>query len=149
MRCVVQRVAQAQVDVDEKCIAKINHGILALLGVEIDDTAEDLDYIVRKLIGLRIFDDDDGKMNLDIKAVSGSILLVSQFTLLGDARKGKRPSYIRAAQPAEAIRFYQDAIDRIREEGVPCQGGKFQANMMVSLQNDGPVTILLDSRKGF
>lgn len=149
MRCVIQRVLEASVTVEGKLVSSIGPGLLVLLGVEEGDGQPDLDYVVKKIPTLRIFEDDDGKMNRSVLDVGGEVLMVSQFTLLGDARKGRRPSYITAAHPDVAREYYEQAMEAIREEGVPVKGGIFMADMKVSLINDGPVTILLDSRKGF
>ena len=148
MRAVVQRVTSASVTIDGETTGKIQRGYLVLLGVEDVDEQQDLDYICDKLIGLRVFEDPKGKLNLDIRDVGGSILLISQFTLYGDARKGRRPSFIKAARPEQAIPMYEAAIVRLREN-VPVETGRFGADMKVALVNDGPVTILLDSRRTF
>ncbi len=147
MRAVIQRVSQAQVSVDDQITGQIEQGLLVLLGVEQGDQAADLQYLLKKTVGLRIFDDAQGKMNLAIKDVEGAMLVVSQFTLLGDTRKGNRPSFIHAAPPDQANRMYEEFVAGVREQGVEVQTGIFQANMQVSLINDGPVTIVLDSRK--
>lgn len=148
MRAVVQRVKEASVTVDERTIGSIQQGLLVFLGIETEDTREDLAYICDKITGLRIFEDENEKMNRSVADVGGSVLLVSQFTLYGDARKGKRPSFIKAARPEQAIPLYEEAIARLSEQ-VPVQTGEFQANMDVALINDGPVTILLDSKRLF
>ena len=127
---------------------KIGKGYLVLIGIEENDTEKDLSYICEKLLGLRVFEDADGKMNCSILDVGGAILLVSQFTLYGDARKGRRPSYIRAARPEKAIPLYEAMIEQLRA-ALPVETGEFGANMQVSLVNDGPVTILLDSERMF
>lgn len=149
MRAVVQRVTEASVTVDGRTIGSIGPGLMVLLGVEQNDTVKDGAYLAEKLAGLRIFEDDDEKMNLSVQQVGGSILLVSQFTLLGDVRHGKRPSFTQAAPPREADALYEDLADKLRQKGIPVETGQFQAHMEVSLVNDGPVTILLDSRKNF
>ena len=149
MRCVVQRVSSADVTVEGKEISRIGMGILAFLGVEEGDTERDLIYIVDKLTHLRIFEDEEGKMNRSIQEVDGSILMVSQFTLLGDARKGRRPSFIGAADPAWAKELYEKSIVMLNDRDIHTLGGIFMAMMEVSLTNDGPVTILLDSKKLF
>lgn len=149
MRAVVQRVTEASVTVEGKTVGSIGSGLMVLLGVEQEDTEKDGAYLAEKLAGLRIFEDDHEKMNLSVQQVGGSILLVSQFTLLGDVRHGKRPSFIQAAPPQEADALYEDLADRLRQKGIPVETGQFQAHMEVSLVNDGPVTILLDSRKVF
>lgn len=148
MRAVVQRVSNASVTVEGRVTGSIQKGFLVLLGIEEDDTGKDLDYILDKLLGLRIFEDADGKMNLSIMDVEGQILLVSQFTLLGDARHGRRPSFIRAARPEKAIPLYEEAILKLRQS-IQVETGEFGAHMDVALVNDGPVTILLESRKAF
>ena len=149
MRAVVQRVTQADVTVDGRVTGKIDKGLMVLLGVEEGDSAEDARYMAQKTAGLRIFEDSEGKMNLSVKDVGGSVLAVSQFTLLGDARKGKRPSFVKAARPQEADTLYRMYIDLIKEEGINTGEGVFRAEMLVRIYNDGPVTILIDSRKTF
>ncbi|MDG1513441.1 MAG: D-aminoacyl-tRNA deacylase [Mariniblastus sp.] len=149
MRAVVQRVTRASVAVDGKTVGQIECGLLVFLGVEVGDEKADLDYLVGKITGLRIFEDVDGKMNLALLDIQGSLLVISQFTLLGDVKKGKRPSFVRAAKPELARRLYQEFIEACRGINVPVQTGIFQAEMAVELVNDGPVTILLDSRKQF
>lgn len=147
MRCVVQRVTEAAVRIDGELVGQTGKGFLLLIGVEVGDTAEDMDYIARKVPNLRIFEDEDGKMNRSLLDVGGDILAVSQFTLLGDARGGRRPSFITAARPEVADSMYEALVERWRSEGVHVETGRFGADMKVSLVNDGPVTILLDSRK--
>lgn len=149
MRAVVQRVSQASVRVDQKEIANIEKGLLVLLGVEPDDTQADLQYMTSKIAQMRIFEDEEEKMNLSVVDVEGEILLVSQFTLYGDVRKGRRPSFSKAAAPDLAERLYLELAKMLREEGLPVQTGQFAADMKVTLCNDGPVTILLDSKKLF
>lgn len=149
MRAVVQRVKEADVSVDNNITGSINKGLMVLLGVEEGDTEADALYMADKITGLRIFEDEEGKMNLSIKDVGGDILAVSQFTLLGDARKGKRPSFSKAARPDEANRLYRHFIDLVNERDVKTEEGVFQAEMLVRIYNDGPVTILLDSKKLF
>lgn len=149
MRAVVQRVTQADVAVDGRVTGKIDKGLMVLLGVEEGDSAEDARYMAQKTAGLRIFEDSEGKMNLSVKDVGGSVLAVSQFTLLGDARKGKRPSFVKAARPREADTLYRMYIDLLKEEGINTGEGVFRAEMLVRIYNDGPVTILIDSRKTF
>lgn len=147
MRAVIQRVSEASVTVDGTVISSIGHGMLVLQGVEVGDTAEDMDYLVRKIAALRIFDDEEGVMNKDIKAVGGEILLVSQFTLLASTKKGNRPSYIHAAKGPEAEPFYDLMAQALSEEiGKEVKKGRFGADMKVRLLNDGPVTICIDSR---
>lgn len=148
MRAVVQRVSRAKVTIEGKIRGEIGRGYMALIGIEENDRQADLDYICEKLINLRIFEDEAGKMNLAIADAGGSILLVSQFTLYGDARKGRRPGFIRAARPETAIQLYEAAIAKLRES-VPVETGEFGADMQVELVNDGPVTILLDSERMF
>ena len=149
MRAVVQRVKEADVSVDNNITGSINKGLMVLLGVEEGDTEADALYMADKITGLRIFEDEEGKMNLSIKDIGGDILAVSQFTLLGDARKGKRPSFSKAARPDEANRLYRHFIDLVNERDVKTEEGIFQAEMLVRIYNDGPVTILLDSKKLF
>ena len=148
MRAVVQRVSEASVTIDGVVKGSIGKGYMVLLGVEDIDEKEDLDYICDKLIGLRIFEDADGKLNLDIRDIGGEILLISQFTLYGDARKGRRPGFIKAARPEKAIPMYEEAIRRLSEV-LHVETGEFGADMKVALVNDGPVTILLDSKRTF
>ena len=148
MRAVVQRVTGASVKVDGETVGAICDGLCVLLGVSVDDAEADADYIADKLIGLRIFDDENGVPNRSVVDIGGAILLISQFTLMGDARKGRRPSYIDAARPEQAIPLYERCIAHLRT-AVPVETGRFGADMKVSIQNDGPFTILLDSRKGF
>ncbi|WP_313340788.1 D-aminoacyl-tRNA deacylase [Sedimentibacter sp.] len=149
MRAVVQRVKRANVTVDNKVIGEISHGILLLLGVECNDDEKDLEYMCDKVPNLRIFEDENGKMNKSLLDVDGSILVISQFTLLGDARKGRRPSYTEAAQPEKAIPMYEKFISSMKEKNIFTQEGEFGADMQVELVNDGPVTILLDSKRVF
>ena len=149
MRSVVQRVLSASVDVEGETVGKIEKGLLALLGVEKGDTEKDAAYMGDKLLKLRIFEDEQGKMNLSVKDVGGAVLMVSQFTLLGDARGQNRPGFIRAAAPEEAERLYEAVCERIRDGGLSVETGRFRTHMEVSLINDGPVTILLDSNKQF
>jgi D-aminoacyl-tRNA deacylase len=149
MRAVVQRVSRAQVAADGKVVGEINHGLLVLLGVAHADSETDADYLAEKIAGLRIFEDANRKMNLDTAAVGGGILVVSQFTLYGNVRRGKRPSFYAAAPSGRARQLYEYFVERIRAVGLPCQTGRFQEMMQVELVNDGPVTILLDSEKTF
>jgi D-tyrosyl-tRNA(Tyr) deacylase len=149
MRGVVQRVNRAKVTVDNEIIGSIDQGILLLLSVEDNDNEKDLEYMYDKVMNLRIFEDEDDKMNKSILDVSGELLVVSQFTLHGDARKGRRPSFIKAARPDTAIPLYEKFIQKMKEQGVKTSSGKFGADMQVELVNDGPVTILLDSKKIF
>ncbi len=148
MRAVVQRVDRASVTIDGNVNGKIEKGFMVLMGIDEKDEQKDLDYICDKLMGLRIFEDEEGKMNRSIIDAGGSILLISQFTLYGDARKGKRPSFIRAARPEKAIPLYEAAIAKLSEK-VHVETGIFGAEMKVQLINDGPVTILLDSERTF
>ena len=149
MRAVVQRVSSASVTVDQQVVGNIERGLLVLLGVEQQDQSSDASYMSDKLIGLRIFDDAVGKMNLSVTDVGGSILLISQFTLLGDCRKGRRPSFDAAALPDVARSLYEQFVKEISELGIPVATGVFQATMDVELTNQGPVTFILDSRKRF
>jgi D-tyrosyl-tRNA(Tyr) deacylase len=149
MRAVVQRVAKAKVTVDGKIAGEIGLGLLVLLGVAQCDTEQDADYLAEKIAGLRVFEDADGKMNLAVAEVSGAVLAVSQFTLYGDVRRGKRPSFDAAARPELAKKLYGYFCTRIRALGLRCDEGVFRAMMDVELLNSGPVTILLDSTKLF
>lgn len=149
MRAVVQRVTEASVTVEGKTVGTIGPGLLVLLGVSREDTEKDGAYLAEKLAGLRIFEDEEEKMNRSVAQVGGSILLVSQFTLYGDVRHGKRPSFTQAAVPDVANRLYEKLADSLRAKGIPVATGQFQAHMEVALVNDGPVTILLDSGKTF
>jgi D-aminoacyl-tRNA deacylase len=149
MRAVVQRVSRAQVTVDSEVAARIDRGLLVLLGVAATDQESDADYLAGKIAGLRIFEDENNKMNLSVAEISGAVLVVSQFTLYGDVRRGKRPSFDDAAPPQRARELYEYFVERIRAAGLPCQTGRFQEVMQVELVNDGPVTILLDSTKSF
>lgn len=149
MRAVVQRVSRAKVTVDGWITGEIGIGLLVLLGVGHPDTEADVDYVAQKIAGLRIFEDEDGKMNRSVLEAGGSVLAVSQFTLYGDVRRGKRPSFDDAATPEQARRLYELFVERIGQAGLRCETGRFQETMQVELVNDGPVTILLDSKKGF
>ena len=149
MRAVIQRVTRAQVSVGEELVGKIGRGMLVLLGVGKTDTQADADYLAVKIAGLRIFEDDHGKMNLSLFEKGGEVLAVPQFTLHGDVRQGKRPSFDEAAPPQRANELYEHFVRRIREVGIHCETGRFQAMMQVELINDGPVTILLDSKRVF
>jgi D-tyrosyl-tRNA(Tyr) deacylase len=149
MRAVIQRVSRASVSVEGKIVGQIGQGLLVLLGVTRTDTESAADYLAEKIAGLRIFEDPAGKMNLSLAEIKGSVLLVSQFTLYGDVRRGKRPSFDAAAPPEQARKLYEYMVERLRALGIPYQTGVFQAMMQVELVNDGPVTILLDSEKGF
>jgi D-aminoacyl-tRNA deacylase len=147
VRAVIQRVARASVRVDGRVTGEIQAGMLVLLGVGRTDNPESASYLAEKIANLRVFADQAGKMNLSLLEVRGAALVVSQFTLYGDTRGGRRPSYIQAAPPAEANRLYEDFVQSFRSLGIPVETGVFQANMQVELVNDGPVTILLDSEK--
>jgi D-tyrosyl-tRNA(Tyr) deacylase len=149
MRGVVQRVNGSRVVVDNHLINEISAGLLLFLGVEETDTISDVEYMVDKVINLRIFEDSNEKMNLSLKDVNGELMVISQFTLYGDARKGRRPSFIEAARPQKANDLYEKFIQIASEEINVVKGGKFQSHMIIGLENDGPVTILLDSRKVF
>src|SRR5215470_7927301 len=149
MRAVVQRVSRAKVTVANAVVGEIGVGLLVLLGVGKEDSERGADYLAEKIMGLRIFEDDGGKMNRSVVDVGGGILVVSQFTLYGDVRKGKRPSFDDAAAPARARELYEYFVGRIRAGGVRCETGRFQEMMSVELVNEGPVTILVDSGKGF
>ena len=149
MRAVVQRVREAAVAVEEREIGRIGVGLLVYLGIGDDDTAKDLEYLAGKVAGLRIFRDADGAMNRSVLDAGGAALVISQFTLHGDVRRGKRPSFVKAMEPVAAERLYDRFVARLEELGVPCDKGVFGAMMDVSSVNDGPVTILLDSKKLF
>jgi D-tyrosyl-tRNA(Tyr) deacylase len=149
MRAVVQRVSRSQVTVNDEITGKIELGLLVLLGVGAGDTRESVDYLAEKIIGLRIFEDQGGKMNLSVAEVGGALLAVSQFTLYGDVRRGKRPSFDAAAPPEQARELYEYFVEKIRAAGLHCEAGRFQETMQVELVNEGPVTILLDSAKTF
>ena len=149
MRAVLQRVTQARVRVDGTIVGEIAHGLVVLLGVSGQDTAADVTYIATKVRELRIFPDEQGKMNRSVADVGGAVLMVSQFTLYGDARNGRRPSFIAAAPPDVAKALYEDVIATLRGAGMTVETGIFQADMQVELVNDGPVTMLLDSTKSF
>lgn len=149
MRAVVQRVSRVKVEVDGEITGEIGLGLLILLGVGRDDTQADAIYLAEKTAGLRVFEDEAGKMNLALADVHGSVLAVSQFTLYGDVRRGKRPSFDAAAAPEKARELYEFFVARIRALGLRCETGRFQATMKVELVNEGPVTILLDSGKAF
>jgi D-tyrosyl-tRNA(Tyr) deacylase len=149
MRAVIQRVTRAQVQVDGRCIGKIGAGLLVLIGVERSDTPADAAYLAAKTAGLRIFEDEAGKMNLSLLETGGSALVVSQFTLLGDCRKGRRPGFSQAALPDRSIPLYEHFIEQLKLAGLRVESGQFQVNMQVELVNDGPVTLLLDSQRQF
>jgi D-tyrosyl-tRNA(Tyr) deacylase len=149
MRAVIQRVSQAQVAVDETVTGAIATGLVVLLSIHRDDTEKDLDWLVEKIVHLRIFDDEEGLMNRSLVEIKGELLIVSQFTLHGDCRKGRRPSWTSAAPPEKARQLYDQFIEACRQRGIPTRSGVFQAMMEVTLTNSGPVTILLDSHKTF
>jgi len=147
MRAVLQRVKQASISIDGIEIARIGRGIMALVAVSRDETRDNLVWIARKILETRMFDDDEGKLNLSLTDINGELLLVSQFTLYGDCRKGRRPSYIEAAPPSEAEKLYDEFVEVVKQAKPDVKTGKFQAVMDVSLTNAGPVTIILDTRK--
>ena len=149
MRAVVQRVSRASVTVDGEVVGRIERGFLVLLGVADDDAQDDAVYLAAKVAGLRVFEDAAGKMNLSLADVGGRVLVVSQFTLLGDCRQGRRPSFVRAARPEQADELYGAFCAEVRGQGIDIQTGRFQQHMDVELVNDGPVTLLIDSRKEF
>jgi D-tyrosyl-tRNA(Tyr) deacylase len=149
VRAVVQRVSRAEVRVGGDVTGRIDHGLCVLVAAGDDDTDADLAYLVDKIVGLRIFADDEGNMNRSVVDVGGALLIVSQFTLYGDARKGRRPSFIKAMAPASAEPFYERFVAAVRATGVPVETGRFRAMMQVELVNDGPVTLLLDSKRQF
>jgi len=149
MRAVVQRVKRARVTVTGEVVGEIGPGLLVLAGVGQNDTEADADYLADKIAGLRIFDDEAGRMNRAVGEIGGAVLVVSQFTLYGDVRRGKRPSFDAAARPEQARRLYEYFVDKLRAAGLRCETGRFQEMMEVELVNDGPVTILLDSEKTF
>lgn len=149
MRAVVQRVVSSNVKVDGEVTGQIEKGLLVLLGVGEDDTEKDTSYMVEKIVNLRIFEDEDDKMNLSLKDVGGELLVVSQFTLFGDCRKGRRPGFSDAARPDKADEYYIDFVNKAKTMGIKTETGRFQTHMMVELINDGPVTLLIDSKKNF
>lgn len=149
MRAVVQRVSKASVEVDGKTVGAVGRGLLVLVGVGRNDTDEDARYLAEKIVHLRIFPDEDGKLNRSVLDIGGAVLAVSQFTLWGDCRKGRRPSFVDAAPPDQARRLYEAFVRSLREHAVPVETGVFQETMAVHLINDGPVTILVDSHKAF
>lgn len=149
MRAVVQRVIQAKVSVENEDIGKIDKGLLIYLAVGENDEEKDLEYMVNKIVGLRIFEDENGKMNLSVKDIEGQVLVISQFTLYGDVRKGKRPNFMASAKADKAEKLYEEFIELVKKEDIVVQNGKFAAHMEVDYINDGPVTILLDSDKIF
>ncbi len=149
MRAVIQRVSRASVTVDGAVTGSIQQGLLVFLGVGKDDTRTDIDFIADKIVNLRIFEDDSGKMNLSVSDIGGAVLLISQFTLFGDCRKGRRPDFTAAGSPDTARDLYEKTIAAIAERGVPVQTGIFAAHMHIDSLNDGPVTLILDSKKAF
>jgi len=149
MRAVVQRVSRSTVTIGDKVTGEIGQGLLVLLGVGQNDSESDAEYCAEKICGLRIFEDDQGKMNRSVLDGGGSVLAVSQFTLYGDVRRGKRPSFDAAARPEQAKRLYEYFVEKIRAAGLRCETGRFQEMMHVALVNEGPVTILIDSEKKF
>ena len=149
MRAVVQRVSSSRVTVDDRVTGEINEGLLVLLGVTHEDTSKDVDYMIDKVLNLRIFEDENEKMNLSLKDICGELLVVSQFTLYGDCRKGRRPGFSDAARPEVAIPLYEEFIEKARNQDIKVGTGEFGAHMMVNIVNNGPTTILLDSEKNF
>jgi len=149
LRAVVQRVNGGRVKTDNRLLSEIAQGLVVLLGIGEEDSNEDAEYIAEKITNLRIFSDAEEKLNLSVKDIGGEVLVVSQFTLMGDCRKGRRPSFAKAADPEEAMRLYKLVIEELRKGAVPVKEGKFQAKMTVEIINDGPVTILLDSKRIF
>lgn len=149
MRAVIQRVLKSSVEVDSKIIGSIDKGLNILIGLKDDDTIEDLKYIKDKILNLRIFEDDNEKMNLSLKDIDGEMLIISQFTLYGDCRKGRRPNFMKAMEPKKAKELYEEFLVMMKSEGLKVECGEFGADMKVNIQNDGPVTILLESSKEF
>ncbi len=149
MRAVVQRVTEAAVAIEGKTVGRTGHGLLIFVGAGKGDEIGDAEYLVRKILGLRIFEDENGKMNKSVSDIGGGLLVISQFTLYGDCRKGRRPSFDSAEEPQKAVRLYEDFVSLCRKSGLSVETGEFGADMKVSLLNDGPVTILLDSKKLF
>jgi D-tyrosyl-tRNA(Tyr) deacylase len=145
MRVIVQRVKSAKVQIDNSITAVIGSGLVLLVGIARSDTNKEADYVVEKIAGLRIFSDEDGKMNLDIRQIQGSLLIVSNFTVCADVKRGRRPSFDLAAPPAEAHVIYDYFVKRARLTGIPVETGSFQAHMLVELENDGPITLLVES----
>ena len=149
MRAVVQRVTEGDVTVENQVTGAIGNGYVVLLGVEDTDTEKDAEYLADKIVGLRLFEDAEDKMNLSLQDVGGEMLVISQFTLLADARKGRRPNFVKAARPEQAKKLYDHFVEKVKEQGVRVGVGIFQTHMLVRIHNDGPVTILLDSNKLF
>ncbi len=149
MRAVIQRVHAARVEVDGEVVGRIERGLVAFVGAGALDTAEDVAYLATKVGGLRVFEDDQGKMSLALRDIGGSLLAVSQFTVYGDVRRGRRPSFDGAMDPVEAQRLFDKFVHAVRGSGIPVQTGRFRARMNVVVENDGPVTILVDSQKAF
>ena len=149
MRAVVQKVSSSKVTVDGEITGQINEGLLVLLGVTHEDTSKDVDYMIDKTLNLRIFEDEYGKMNLSLKDIGGELLVVSQFTLYGDCRKGRRPSFSEAAKPEFANELYEEYVAKIKAQGIKVGTGRFRTHMVVDITNEGPVTMLLDSSKTF
>lgn len=149
MRAVVQRVKSSKVEVDNRVIGEIGKGINLLVGISKDDTKEDIDYIVRKVLGMRIFEDENERMNFSLQDIGGELLVISQFTLYGDCRKGKRPDFMKAQGGERAVELYNDLVEAFRKEVPNLQTGEFGADMKVEIINDGPVTLLLESKKDF
>jgi D-tyrosyl-tRNA(Tyr) deacylase len=145
LRVVLQRVSRASVEVENKVIGKIENGLLVLLGIHVDDNMKELEWMVNKVVGLRIFEDEEGKMNNSLKDADGNLLVVSQFTLYGDCEKGRRPGFTDAARPDKAIPMYEEFIKRCQDLGVHVETGEFGADMKVDLLNDGPITLIIDS----
>lgn len=145
MKAVVQRVKRSSVTIDGKMVGEIGQGLMVLLGVSEEDTERECDYLADKIVGLRIFEDDAGKMNRSLLDIQGEMLIVSQFTLCADCRKGRRPSFVRAARPEKAIPLYERFISQVQAQGIRTATGEFGADMLVSIENDGPVTIPLDT----
>jgi D-tyrosyl-tRNA(Tyr) deacylase len=149
MRGVIQRVSRGRVPVDGETVGEIGKGLVVLLGIGLDDNQQDVEYLVEKIVNLRIFEDDEGKLNKSLLDISGELMVISQFTLYGDCRKGRRPSFIQAASPDKAEELYGIFIKKALQYGIRVETGQFQKEMLVEIYNDGPVTILLDSKKEF
>jgi D-tyrosyl-tRNA(Tyr) deacylase len=148
MKAVIQRVSRGSVSVNGEVVGKVGKGFVVFLGVGHEDTEEDSNYIAKKIVNMRIFEDHQGKMNLSLAQVDGGVLVISQFTLYGDTRKGNRPSFVDAGHPDHAKRLYEYCIGRIKECDIPTESGVFQAEMLVEIHNEGPVTLVIDSKKG-